>query len=87
MSSNEQVMVVLCLCDLNGNVVSTDTREIVQAFKNIPENCFIKVTHSEDILSKIRYCYDNVLVKMNEEYRMENAAIISLNKKTLIKLG
>lgn len=84
MSSNEQVMVVLCLCDSGGNVVSTDTREIVQAFKNIPENCFKKVTHSEDILSKMRYCYDNVLVKMNEEYRMENAAIISLNKKRLL---
>lgn len=81
--STEHVMATLCLCDLYGSVLSTDTREIVQAFKIVPNDCFNQVILTEDILSKIRYCYDNAISKLNEEYKYETASIIAINQKRL----
>jgi ERCC4-related helicase len=80
----EQIMSVLCMCNHDGTVITTDTREIVQAFKKVPVECFAKVTPPDDILSEIRYCYDNVLVKMNEEYKVENSSVIEINQKRLL---
>lgn len=82
-NSKEHVMAALCLCDINGEVLSTDTREIVQAFKKVPSECFKNINPSKDILSKIRYCYDNALIKLNEEYKNESASIIAVNRKRL----
>lgn len=80
-NSNEHVMATLCLCNINGEVLSTDTREIVQAFKKVPIECFKNIDSSKDILSIIRYCYDNALLKLNEEYKNESASIIAVNRK------
>ncbi len=82
-NSNEHMMATLCLCDINGEVLSTDTREIVQGFKKVPNECFKIIDSSNDILSRIRYCYDNAVVKLNEEYINESASIIAVNRKRL----
>ena len=81
---SEQIMAVLCLCDLDGNVISSDTREIVQAFNRVPVDLFRNITSFDDILPIVRYCYDNVLAKMIEEYNNDRAPIVELNHKRLM---
>lgn len=83
-NSKERVMPVLCLCDDDGTILSSDTREIVQAFKNIPEDRFKNVSSNVGINSKIQNCYDNVQIKMNEEYRLENSSVMAINRKRLL---
>ncbi len=83
LNSNEVVMAILCVCDLEGNVLSIDNREIVQTFIDIPKSAFTPLQPSGELLKKIKICYENVEIKVKSEIKKDQEAIIEITKKRI----
>lgn len=81
--NGKQLLPVLCAFDLEGNVVTTDTYDIVQAFKNIPNEYFAEYKPSKSELDEIFELYQKTLPKMKEDYIDLNSLTIIQNKKRL----
>jgi SNF2 family DNA or RNA helicase len=52
---------ILCAFDLNGEIITTDTYDIIQTFKEVHNNNFIDYTPTKDELDKIFYLYQKIL--------------------------
>lgn len=82
-SNNKQLLPVLCVFDLEGNVVTSDTYEVVQAFKNISSDCFAEYKPDKSELDTIFELYQKICPKMKEDYIDLNSLTIIQNKKRL----
>lgn len=72
---------VLIVFDESGSVLHFDTREIVQAFKDIPETAFMPIEPDALEMELIGKCYDQIAPIMMNEHIEQSKPIIEQNDK------
>ena len=77
----EFVSPVLLAFDEHGTMLDLDTREIVQAFKEIPESGFTLIEPSATDNEIIGFCFEQIAPKMTADYSEQSKPVIEQNGK------
>ncbi len=83
--TGEFLLPSLCLFDLGGNLITTDSYYVLQMFKDIPRSEFVHYNPSSYELRTIHKMYKTLPSKMKEEYINMNELSIIKNEKKLKK--
>jgi hypothetical protein len=77
------LMPVLAVFDWDGNLVTTDSYEIVQAFKNISSDAFASYNPYKTEISLFGDCVEKLIPHYSEKYKNKNINAIEQNRKRL----